>query len=118
MTPEQKKRCQELQNHRDQCSYEQQCAYDIVRAAMTLFETPDLRTLKNAMSLASVFVSDELEEMEDEAQELGLDVWMAKQKEADEQEEQDRMDQEEWEKEEQEELDRLEASFSDRSESA
>ena len=118
LTPEQKQRCKELHDDRDQCSYEQECAYDIVRAAMALFETPDLRTLKNAMHLASVFVNDELEEMEAEAQELGLAVWMAKQKETDEQEEQERLDREEWEREEQEELDRLEASFSNGSESA
>lgn len=70
-------------------------AYDIVRAAMRLFETPELQTLKNAMHLASVFLNDELEEMEDEAQELGLDAWIVKQQEDEEAEEKEHQDREE-----------------------
>lgn len=107
LTAEEKAYRRELQDDRDQESVEQELAYEIVRSAMTLFEEPNLRTLKNAMHFASVFLNDELDEMEDEAEELGLDVWIKKQKED---EEQERLDQEELERE-QEELERLHAQW-------
>lgn len=109
LTPEQKQRCQELQDDRGRCSYKLECAYDIVRAAMALFDESDLQTLKNAIHLASVFLNDELDELESEAQELGLNVWIATQTEADVQEEQERLDEEEREQEEQEDLERMHA---------
>lgn len=93
-TPEGQRNYAALQEDRDQTSFEYECAYDIVRAAMALFETPDLRTLKNALHFASTFVNDELEEMPDEAQELGLDKWI-------EHEEEERVE-EEWQRQEEE----------------
>lgn len=112
LTPEEKRRYEALKRDRDQHSGEMECAYDIVRAAMELFEEPDLRTLKNAMYFAHYFVNEELDELEEEAKELGLDVWMAKQAEDDRLKEQERLEREECEREEQEELHRLDAQWS------
>jgi hypothetical protein len=109
-TPEGKRHYEKLQKDRDQTSYEYDCAYGIVRAAMALFGEPDLQTLKNAMYFAHCFLDEELDEMSDEElKAFGLDVWIAKQKEAEELEEQVRLDQEEEEREQLEEEERLEA---------
>lgn len=57
-------------------SDEYEFGYDIIRWAMTQFDEPDLECLRNALHKASVFVNQELEEMEDETTELGLDKWL------------------------------------------
>lgn len=107
-TPEEKKNYDELQKEREQLSYEYELADEIVRASMALFEEPDLQTLRNAMSFAHSYLDDELGEDEEKDQELGLDVWMAKQEEVEAKEEQERLDQEKWEEEQQQEEERLE----------
>lgn len=84
-------------------NFEYECAYDIVRAAMELFEKPDLQKLQMAMYSAHFFLDMELDDMPEKVQELGLDVWIAKQKEDEEREEQERLEQEEEEREQQEE---------------
>ena len=121
-TPEQKKRHEELQNERDQLSYEYECADEIVRAAMALFEKPDLRTLTNAMYFAHCRLTDEWGDMSDEElKDFGLDVWLAEQEKTEAMEEQERLDQEEEEREQQEEeeeQERLEQEEEERLEAA
>ena len=81
-------------------SWEYEAAYDIVRHAMTLVGNepagfsasehlrPDaeeacsrLETLKAIVYLAWTFVNEELDEMPEEAADLGLDVWQQEDKE-------------------------------------
>jgi hypothetical protein len=101
-TPAQRKRQEAFLNEREP-NFEYECAYDIVRAAMELFEKPDLQKLQIAMYSAHFFLDMELDDMPEKVQELGLDVWIAEQEKADEQEEQERLDEEEAEREQREE---------------
>lgn len=102
----------ELNEDRARTAEDYRLAYGIVRQAMSLYPEPDLQSLRNALYFAHCFVNEELDEMEEKAKELGLDVWITRQAEDDAQEEQERLDQEEWEREEQEELKRLDAQWS------
>lgn len=63
---------------------EYELAYDVIRYAMTKIwpdDTGKLQFLRNAIYKAHSFLADELEQMEEEAAELGLDKWIAEEKE-------------------------------------
>lgn len=64
-----------------QNTWEYEASYDVVRYAMKLFKKGDgtgkLQGLKNVIYNAHCFLQDELEYMEEEAKDLGLDKWIA-----------------------------------------
>jgi hypothetical protein len=84
----------------DLASDEYQLAYDLIRHAMGMVwksaGQSHLTRLKNVLEKASVFVNDELDDLPEKTEELGLDNW---QREECEQEEEDRLIQEEREEE-------------------
>lgn len=62
---------------------DQECyplAYEIVRHAMSVVGEYDLKALRTALEFASTFVSEELEELPDKTNELGLDKWLLNEK--------------------------------------
>jgi hypothetical protein len=86
-------------NYSDEQFWEdQEChpmAYEIVNHAMTVVGEYDLKALRTALDIASTFVCEELEELPDTTEELGLDKWL--QNEMDEQAESEEMEREQVE---------------------
>jgi len=66
-------------------SAEYQMAYDTIRHAMKLVTDyhgeSNLTRLANVLYKASFFVNDELDELPEEAEELGLHVWQQEERE-------------------------------------
>ena len=60
-------------------------AYDVIRYAMTLVDDDNvcskLQMLKNVLHIAEVFVHEELDQLPEQAEELGLDKWQEEEKE-------------------------------------
>ncbi len=69
------------ENDFDTDNEEYALAYDIIRWAMDQFSEPDLEFLKGALHKASVFINEEVEELEDKTKDLGLDKWLEAEKE-------------------------------------
>lgn len=57
-------------------NHEYEVAYEVIRYAMTLVDKHDLGSLKNALHKASFFVNDELDELPELVEELGLGDWL------------------------------------------
>lgn len=77
---------------------DQECyplAYEIVRHAMTVVGEYDLKALRTSLDFASKFVSDELEELPEKTNALGLDKWLLIEK--NEQEEREELEREQAE---------------------
>jgi hypothetical protein len=62
-------------------SAEYELAYEVVRCAMRLFDGPDLEGLQAVLHKAALFVNEELDELPEQAQALGLDIWQQEQQE-------------------------------------
>ena len=80
-TPEEQEWIDFLNDDRARVRHEYERSYDILRAAMALFDEPDLLTLKNAMYFAHSFLDEEMDHEPELVSDLGLDAWIAHEKE-------------------------------------